>query len=75
MENIYIKALDAYIRREGLTQAGFGKLIDSSQTIVWQWLSGTRFPSKTSARRIEQATGSAVPFGLWKAAKMDMLDA
>jgi len=75
MENIYIRALNAHIERNSLTQMGFAKATGFSQTIVWQWLRGTRFPGKKAARQLDERTEGALPFALWKAAKMDMLDA
>jgi len=75
MDNAYIRALDAHIRRTGQSQAGFARSVGLSQTIVWQWVDGRRFPGKKAARLLDEKTDGAIPFALWKAAKMDMLDA
>jgi transcriptional regulator with XRE-family HTH domain len=75
MDNAYIGALDAHIRRSGQSQAAFARQAGFSQTIIWQWINGHRFPGKGAAQRLDEATAGAVPFALWKAAKIDMLDA
>jgi transcriptional regulator with XRE-family HTH domain len=75
MSNIYTEALGAYLRRYGLTQQSFGDAAGFSQTVISQWLAGTRFPSKKTARRLDEATNGEVSFSLWKATKIALLDA
>lgn len=75
MENAYSRALDAYLRRIGQSQAGFARSIGVTQTSVWQWANGTRLPGKKLARLLEDETFGAVPFTLWKAIRIERLDA
>jgi len=73
MENQYGKALDAYLRRTNTSQASFARALGVSQTIIWQYVASHRFPSKATARRIDEATESQVPFAIWKDAAIERL--
>jgi DNA-binding transcriptional regulator YiaG len=75
MENPYSRALDAHIRRTGMTQAGFGKSAGFSQGAIWQWSRGYVLPSKRAAKVLDQVTEGAVSFSLWKAVRIERLDA
>jgi transcriptional regulator with XRE-family HTH domain len=75
MDNASTRVLDAYIRRTGQSQAGFARSLGLSQTSIWQWANGHRFPGKKAARLLDEATDGVIPFSLWKAVKIDLLDA
>ena len=75
METAYSRALDAHLRRTGQSQAAFARATGYTQASVWQWVRGHRIPGKRAARLLDQATEGAVPFALWKAARIERLDA
>jgi len=75
METAYSRALDAHIRRTGQTQHGFGRTVGYSQGAIWQWLRGYRLPGKRAAKLLDEITNGDVPFSLWKAARIERLDA
>lgn len=51
--------LDAYLRREKLTDAEFGQRVEASQHTVRKWRRGERKP-REHVSRIVAATGGAV---------------
>jgi transcriptional regulator with XRE-family HTH domain len=75
METAYSRALDAYLRRTEQTQAGFARATGYTQASVWQWARGHRMPGKRAARLLDDFTDGDVPFSLWKAARIERLDA
>src|SRR5690242_9654464 len=58
-------ALAAYLQSNGLTSAGFAKLIPCSETLPWMWANNKANPSRKMARRIEQITGGIISRSLW----------
>jgi transcriptional regulator with XRE-family HTH domain len=63
----YAEVLSAYLAPPERTQAGLAEALHTSQPAVHRWASGSRFPDKKTALRIEAATGGAVPFTAWQA--------
>lgn len=48
-------ALDAALKRSGITQSEFAELIESSRTAVFLWRTGQRSPHRRTAARCERA--------------------
>jgi DNA-binding transcriptional regulator YdaS (Cro superfamily) len=55
-----MKALDAYLRTEEITQREFAELIGCSQSLVSQWLSGDVEMTADWALEIERRTKGAL---------------
>jgi DNA-binding transcriptional regulator YdaS (Cro superfamily) len=73
MTNMYSKALAAYLRRTGTSQATLAAKIGCNQPSVHRLVTGVRLPRKELARNIEKATEGEVPFALWQTAKIEQL--
>lgn len=63
---IYSALLDAFIGRDGNTEADLAAKIKRTQPAVHRYRKGTRFPDADTARLIETATDGAVPFDAWR---------
>jgi transcriptional regulator with XRE-family HTH domain len=63
----YANTLDAYLKRPDVTQQSLADAIGKTQPAVHRYCEGDRFPDADTARKIEAATGGAVPFSLWQA--------
>jgi len=57
----------------GLSQEKLATRINRSQAAVSRYAAAIRFPDAETARLIDEATDSAVPFALWQAEAMRRL--
>jgi len=59
--------LQEFIKFNGLTAEGFGKLVGAKQATINRYVNGKRFPSPEMIRKIEAATGGQVAVADWYA--------
>lgn len=61
----YPETLDAYLRKDGNTEAALADVIGVKQPTVNRYRNG-RLPDADTARAIEGATDGEVPFAAWQ---------
>lgn len=60
-----VRLLRAFLKKSGMSQAAFAAAAKVPQSVISRALSNRRTPGLTSAFRIEDATGGAVPAKAW----------
>lgn len=52
--------IPVYLKKKGLTQADFARLVGVSQPLVWRWVNKPETVSPRMAKRIEEVTGGLI---------------
>ena len=65
--NPYAASLASYLEPDDRAQAALADAVGTTQASISRWANGKRFPDRSIAVKIDEATKGAVSLALWQA--------